>query len=48
MTLGANLQPGQILTIAADTGHEKLVRAIADVAYRRRAASSTRGTSTRT
>ena len=37
VTLGANLQPGQILTIAADTGHEKLVRAIADVAYRRRA-----------
>ena len=32
--LGANLQPGQILSISSEPGKESLARAIADVAYR--------------
>lgn len=35
VTIGANLQPGQILTILAETGQEELVRAVAVEAYRR-------------
>jgi aminopeptidase len=35
LTLGANLQPGQILAVTAEIGHEPLVREIADLAYRR-------------
>jgi aminopeptidase len=31
---GANLQPGQILTISSEPGKEPLARAVADVAYR--------------
>ena len=32
---GANVQPGQIVYVQADVGHEELVRAIAEHAYRR-------------
>ncbi len=32
--VGANLQRGQILSVAAELGHEPLVRAIAETAYR--------------
>jgi aminopeptidase len=32
--LGANLQPGQILTVAADHGQHELARAIAETGYR--------------
>ncbi len=32
--LGANLQPGQILTISSEPGKERLARAIAEAAYR--------------
>ena len=32
--VGANLQRGQILSVAAELGHEPLVRAIAEIAYR--------------
>ena len=35
MTLGANLQRGQILSISGEVGHEELVRAVALEAYRR-------------
>jgi aminopeptidase len=35
VTLGANIQPGQIVTIAADHGQFELARAIAESAYRR-------------
>ncbi len=35
VTLGANVQPGQIVTIAADHGQFELARAIADRSYRR-------------
>jgi aminopeptidase len=35
VNVGANLQRGQTLTILAETGHEPLVRALADEAYRR-------------
>ena len=35
VTIGTNLQRGQIMTILAETGQEPLVRAIADEAYRR-------------
>jgi aminopeptidase len=35
VTVGANMQPGQILTILAETGQEEMVRAVADQAYRR-------------
>jgi aminopeptidase len=35
VTVGTNLQRGQVLTILAETGHEPLVRALADEAYRR-------------
>jgi len=35
VTLGANIQPGQIVTIAADHGQFELARAIADRSYRR-------------
>ncbi len=35
VTLGANVQPGQIVTIGADHGQFELARAIADSAYRR-------------
>jgi aminopeptidase len=35
ITVGANVQSGQILTILAETGHEPLVRAIATCAYQR-------------
>ncbi len=35
VTVGANLQRGQIITILAETGHEEMVRAIAEQAYRR-------------
>jgi aminopeptidase len=34
VTLGANVQPGQIVTVAADHGQFELARAIADSAYR--------------
>ena len=34
MCFGANLQPGQILTISSEPGQEKLARAIAESAYR--------------
>jgi aminopeptidase len=34
VAFGANLQPGQILFIQAETGHEALARAIAEHAYR--------------
>ncbi len=33
--LGANLQPGQILSIASEPGKEELARAVAEVAYER-------------
>jgi aminopeptidase len=33
--LGANVQPGQVVSLRALTGHEKLARAIATAAYRR-------------
>jgi aminopeptidase len=32
---GANVQPGQIVAVSAELGHEPLVRAIAEAAYRR-------------
>jgi aminopeptidase len=35
VTLGANVQPGQVVTVAADHGQFELARAIADSAYRR-------------
>ena len=35
VTLGANVQPGQIVTIGADHGQFELARAIADSSYRR-------------
>jgi aminopeptidase len=35
VALGANLQPGQILSIASEPGKEELARAIAEVAYER-------------
>jgi aminopeptidase len=35
VTLGANVQPGQIVTVGADHGQFELARAIADCAYRR-------------
>jgi aminopeptidase len=35
VTLGANVQPGQIVTVAADHGQFDLARAIADCSYRR-------------
>jgi aminopeptidase len=35
VTLGANVQPGQIVTVAADHGQFELARAIADSSYRR-------------
>ncbi|HZO63318.1 MAG TPA: aminopeptidase [Gaiellaceae bacterium] len=35
VTLGANVQPGQIVTVGADHGQHALARAIADSAYRR-------------
>jgi aminopeptidase len=35
LTLGANLQPDQILTVTAELEHAPLVRAIADLGYRR-------------
>ena len=35
VTVGANLQGGQIMTVLAETGQEELVRAVADQAYRR-------------
>jgi len=35
VTVGANMQRGQILTMLAETGQEPLVRAIAEEAYRR-------------
>jgi aminopeptidase len=35
VTLGANVQPGQIVTVGADHGQFELARAIADSAYRR-------------
>jgi aminopeptidase len=35
VTVGANMQRGQIVTILAETGQEELVRALADQAYRR-------------
>jgi aminopeptidase len=35
LTLGANLQPDQILTVTAELEHEPLVRELADLAYRR-------------
>jgi aminopeptidase len=35
VTLGANVQPGQVVTIGADHGQFELARAIADSAYRR-------------
>ncbi|MGE5274870.1 MAG: aminopeptidase [Verrucomicrobiota bacterium] len=35
VTLGANVQPGQIVTVAADHGQFELARAIADCSYRR-------------
>ncbi len=35
VSVGANVQPGQILTVSADIGQEELVRAIAACAYRR-------------
>jgi aminopeptidase len=35
VTVGCNLQPGQIVTIIAETGQEEIVRAIAEHAYRR-------------
>ena len=33
--VGANVQPGQIVTVAAEVGQEELVRAIAERSYRR-------------
>src|SRR4051794_12309785 len=33
--LGANVQPGQILTVAADIGQATMARAVADAGYRR-------------
>ena len=35
VAFGANVQPGQILAIASDVGHEELTRALAASAYRR-------------
>lgn len=32
--LGANVQPGQVVSITAEIGHEEVVRAVADSAYR--------------
>ena len=34
VAFGANVQPGQIVTVAADVGQEDLARAIAASAYR--------------
>jgi aminopeptidase len=31
---GANVQPGQVVRVAAEVGHEQLVRAVAEAAYR--------------
>ena len=35
LTLGANLQPDQILMVTAELEHAPLVRAVSDLAYRR-------------
>ena len=35
VALGANVQPGQVVRVAAQVAHAELVRAIADAAYRR-------------
>ena len=35
VSVGANVQAGQVLTVSADIGHEEFVRAIAAAAYRR-------------
>ncbi|HLI61262.1 MAG TPA: aminopeptidase, partial [Solirubrobacteraceae bacterium] len=32
--LGANIQPGQIVSLASEPGKEDLARAVADAAYR--------------
>ena len=32
---GANVQPGQVVGVSAEVGHQELVRAVADAAYRR-------------
>lgn len=35
VVLGANVQPGQVVRVVAEVGHDDLVRAVADIAYRR-------------
>ncbi len=35
VALGANVQPGQIVSVAADHGHHELARAVAESAYKR-------------
>ena len=35
VSFGANVQPGQIVAVTSDVGHEPLTRAIAEAAYRR-------------
>lgn len=48
VSLGANLQPGQVLRSAAETGHLESVRAMAEAGCRRARRSQTSTASTRT